>query len=79
MKPLNDLFSVAHACLFADVVQYMMDHDIEYEPIALVEDVDDAITNVHVGGEMHKEVLRDLTRFIEPNLTLRPLLERMRV
>ncbi|KAI9992389.1 hypothetical protein PInf_017791 [Phytophthora infestans] len=55
MEPLNDLFSVAHACLFADVVQYMIDRDIEYEPIALVEDVNQAITNVHLSGEMHKE------------------------
>lgn len=78
MEPLNDLFSVAHACLFADVVQYMIDRDIEYEPIALVEDVNQAITNVHLSGEMHKEVALDLPKYIEPNPTLRPLLERIR-
>ncbi|KAF1788437.1 HAD-like domain [Phytophthora cactorum] len=78
MEPLNDLFSVAHACLFADVVQYMIDRDIEYEPIALVEDVNQAITNVHLSGEMHKEVARDLPKYIEPNPALRPLLERIR-
>jgi HAD superfamily 5'-nucleotidase-like hydrolase len=37
MDPLNDLFSVAHACLFADVVQFLIDENIEYEPIAIVE------------------------------------------
>ncbi|GMF13571.1 unnamed protein product [Phytophthora lilii] len=79
MEPLNDLFSVAHACLFADVVQYMIDRDIEYEPIALVEDVNQAIANVHLSGEMHKEVALDLPKYIEPNPTLRPLLERIRV
>ncbi|KAG6942723.1 hypothetical protein JG688_00017956, partial [Phytophthora aleatoria] len=79
MEPLNDLFSVAHACLFADVVQYMIDRDIEYEPIALVEDVNQAITNVHLSGEMHKEVARDLPKYIEPNPALRPLLERIRL
>lgn len=79
MEPLNDLFSVAHACLFADVVQYMIDRDIEYEPIALVEDVNQAITNVHLSGDMHKEVALDLPKYIEPNPTLRPLLERIRV
>ncbi|POM80716.1 5'-nucleotidase domain containing hypothetical protein [Phytophthora palmivora] len=78
MEPLNDLFSVAHACLFADVVQYMIDRDIEYEPIALVEDVNQAIANVHLSGEMHKEVAHDLPKYIEPNPTLRPLLERIR-
>ncbi|KAJ8571384.1 hypothetical protein ON010_g5452 [Phytophthora cinnamomi] len=69
---------VAHACLFADVVQYMIDRDIEYEPIALVEDVNQAITNVHLSGDMHKEVALDLSKYIEPNPTLRPLLERIR-
>ncbi|KAG7383495.1 5'-nucleotidase domain-containing protein 3 [Phytophthora boehmeriae] len=78
MEPLNDLFSVAHACLFADVVQYMMDRDIEYEPIALVEDVHQAIANVHLSGEMHREVAQDPPKYIEPNPTLRPLLERIR-
>ncbi|RLN51787.1 hypothetical protein BBJ29_006979 [Phytophthora kernoviae] len=79
MEPLNDLFSVAHACLFADVVQYMIDRDIEYEPIALVEDVHQAIANVHLSGEMHKEVAQDPPKYIEPNPTLRPLLERIRL
>jgi HAD superfamily 5'-nucleotidase-like hydrolase len=79
MEPLNDLFSVAHACLFADVVQYMIDRDIEYEPIALVEDVNQAIANVHLSGNMHKEVALDLPKYIEPNPMLRPLLERIRV
>uniref|UniRef100_H3HDU7 5'-nucleotidase domain-containing protein n=1 Tax=Phytophthora ramorum TaxID=164328 RepID=H3HDU7_PHYRM len=78
MEPLNDLFSVAHACLFADVVQYMMDRDIEYEPVALVEDVNQAIANVHLSGDMHKEVALDLPKYIEPSPTLRPLLERIR-
>jgi HAD superfamily 5'-nucleotidase-like hydrolase len=79
MEPLNDLFSVAHACLFADVVQYMLDRDIEYEPIAVVEDVGHAITDVHVSGAMHKEVALSLPTFVEPNPWLRPLLERIRV
>lgn len=79
MEPLNDLFSVAHACLFADVVQYLIDADIEYEPIAIVEDVRDAIAQVHVSGRMHKVVAQDLPKYIEPNPMLLPLLERIRV
>lgn len=79
MEPLNDLFSVAHACLFADVVQFMLERDIEYEPIAVVEDVGHAVTDVHVSGAMHKEVAMSLSTFIEPNPSLRPLLERIRV
>ncbi|KAF1316236.1 5'-nucleotidase domain-containing protein, partial [Globisporangium splendens] len=78
MEPLNDLFSLAHACLFADVVQYLLEADIEYEPIAIVEDVRDAISQVHVSGMMHKAVAQDLEKYIEPNPMLLPLLERIR-
>ncbi|DBA05282.1 TPA: hypothetical protein N0F65_007444 [Lagenidium giganteum] len=78
MEPLNDLFSVAHACLFADVVQFLIDENIEYEPIAIVEDVHAAIAQVHLGGRMHKVVAQDLPKYIEPNKGLRPLLERIR-
>jgi HAD superfamily 5'-nucleotidase-like hydrolase len=79
MEPLNDLFSVAHACLFADVVQFLIDEGIEYEPIAIVEDVHAAVAQVHFSGNMHKAVAQDLPRYIEPNPTLLPLLERIRV
>ncbi|KAH9103649.1 hypothetical protein AeMF1_020105 [Aphanomyces euteiches] len=37
MKPLNDLFSVAQACLFADVIQFFVDNQIAYEPRAVHE------------------------------------------
>ncbi|TMW65622.1 hypothetical protein Poli38472_008264 [Pythium oligandrum] len=78
MEPLNDLFSVAHACLFADVMQFLMDEDIEYEPIAIVEDVNAAIAQVHLSGRMHKAVAQDLAKYLEPKPTLLPLLERIR-
>ncbi|GLD92178.1 hypothetical protein PINS_up000711 [Pythium insidiosum] len=78
MEPLNDLFSVAHACLFADVVQYLIDAGIEYEPIAIVEDVHAAITQVHTSGHMHKAVAKDLPRYVEPSPMLLPFLERIR-
>ncbi|CCI49680.1 unnamed protein product [Albugo candida] len=78
MEPLNDLFSVAHACLFADVVQYLRDHEIEYEPIAIVEDVGAAIQQVHLTGHMHKIVAQNIAAYVEPNAVLRPFLERLR-
>ncbi|KAJ0402996.1 hypothetical protein ATCC90586_000524 [Pythium insidiosum] len=79
MEPLNDLFSVAHACLFADVVQYLIDAGIEYEPIAIVEDVHAAISQVHTSGHMHKAVAKDLPRYVEPSPMLLPFLERIRL
>ena len=37
MKPLNDQFSLSHACLFADVIQFFIDNDIRYEPRSVYE------------------------------------------
>ncbi|EQC26819.1 hypothetical protein, variant [Saprolegnia diclina VS20] len=76
MKPLNDLFSVAHACLFADVIQFFMDKSITFEPRAVHEDMDAAIADVHTSGRMHKAVVKNLPKYMEPNKKLRTLLER---
>ncbi|KAH9193568.1 hypothetical protein AeNC1_004467 [Aphanomyces euteiches] len=78
MKPLNDLFSVAQACLFADVIQFFVDNQIAYEPRAVHEDIDSSISEVHTSGAMHKAVVQDLPRFMEPTKKLRVLLERFR-
>lgn len=78
MTPLNDLFSVAHACLFADIVQFFIDQNIPYEPTSVFEDIDGAIADVHVSGLMHTVVEKDLSKYIEPNPQLRPLLQRMK-
>ncbi|RHY15600.1 hypothetical protein DYB25_012693, partial [Aphanomyces astaci] len=79
MKPLNDLFSVAQACLFADVIQFFTDHDIAYEPRAVHEDIESSIAEVHTSGKMHKAVVQDLPLYMEPNTQLRELLSRFQV
>ncbi|ETV66333.1 hypothetical protein H257_17134 [Aphanomyces astaci] len=76
MKPLNDLFSVAQACLFADVIQFFTDHGIAYEPRAVHEDIESSIAEVHTSGKMHKAVVQDLPLYMEPNTKLRELLSR---
>lgn len=79
MKPLNDLFSVSHACLFADIVQYFIDNGISYEPVSVFEDIDAAIGHVHESGAMHKAVVKDLPRYLEPIKQLRELIQGMKV
>ncbi|KAF0701400.1 Aste57867_8102 [Aphanomyces stellatus] len=76
MKPLNDLFSVAQACLFADIIQFFLDNDIAYEPRAVHEDIESSISEVHTSGKMHKAVVQDLPLYMEPNKKLRTLLTR---
>lgn len=78
MQPLNDLFSVAHACLFADVIQFFLDHNIPYAPRCVFEDIDSSIGYVHTSGQMHDTIRQDLATYIEPNNKIRTLLERMK-
>ncbi|RHZ24331.1 hypothetical protein DYB26_012680 [Aphanomyces astaci] len=72
-------YTVAQACLFADVIQFFTDHDIAYEPRAVHEDIESSIAEVHTSGKMHKAVVQDLPLYMEPNTQLRELLSRFQV
>ncbi|CAN0368121.1 unnamed protein product, partial [Discosporangium mesarthrocarpum] len=65
LKPLNDRFCLAEACLLADVVQYLEDQvgPGVYYPRAVVEDVLNSIRHVHVTGLMHEKVLSNIGRW----------------
>lgn len=79
LKPLNDLFSTAEACLLADVVQWFRSRNIPFDPRSVVTDVLGAITQAHVSGQLHRTVGHDLERYIEPDgQKLLQLLDRFR-
>ena len=79
LKPLNDLFSTAEACLLADVVQWFVDKEIPFDPRSVVTDVLSAITKAHVSGQLHRTVCENLDTYIEPDgQHLLQLLERFR-
>lgn len=67
LKPLNDLFSTAEACLLADVVQWFRDRDIPFDTRSVVTDVLAAITQAHVSGKLHRTVSENLENYIEPD------------
>ncbi|OQS04133.1 5'-nucleotidase domain-containing protein [Thraustotheca clavata] len=73
MKPLNDLFSASHACLFADPQAVHEVKDQEHQGYL---DLDLAIGDVHSSGRLHKAVVQDLPKYMEPNKSLRSLLQR---
>ena len=79
MKPLNDLFSYSQSCLYADVLQFFIDHDITYEPESVYGDIDDAIAHVHESGKMHKAIVQDLPKYVVQNPEMKALLTRMKV
>lgn len=81
MRPLNDLFSLVEACLLADVVQWFRDRRIPFEPKSVATDVLSAVGQTHISGSMHRAVVDDLDRFLEPDSTrhMRQLLQQLRL
>lgn len=69
MRPLNDLFSVAEGCLIADVMELFLSNSQKtgetFLPSSLVEDVQQAISEVHINGSMQGAVLADPDRYIK--------------
>ncbi len=78
MRPLHDLFSMAEACLIADCIeifeQIKRTRGEAYSASAIIDDVQAAIRDVHVSGEMHNAVIQDLDRFVKLNPLLPDLL-----
>jgi len=58
-KPVHDLFALAEACLLADVIQMAVDCGIPFVPFNLHKDVRQAITAVHVSGDMHDTIAKN--------------------
>lgn len=80
LRPLNDLFSLVEACLLADVVQWFKDRNIPFEPGSVVTDVLSSVGKTHTSGAMHKAVVDNLDKFIEPDARrhMRHLLEQLK-
>jgi HAD superfamily 5'-nucleotidase-like hydrolase len=82
LKPINDLFSMAEACLIADVIE-IFEHIKQksgeaYSAEAIIDDVQAAIRDVHVSGAMHNAVTADLGKYIFASPLLPKLLEQVR-
>jgi HAD superfamily 5'-nucleotidase-like hydrolase len=82
LRPLNDMFSIAEACLIADAMEtfeYIHEKKGElYSPTAIIDDVQAAIREVHVSGLMHNAVINDLDRFVNYNPLLPDLLNHLK-
>lgn len=81
MRPLNDMFSLAEGCLIAEVIE-LFEHNKthraeEYEPAMLINDIQEAIRDVHVSGTMHEMVSKDCERYINVNKKLPDMLQRL--
>jgi len=74
MLVLNDLFSLAEACLLADVVQLAVESKVCFDAAAISADVSKAISWVHLSGAMHDLVAAHPEKYLQPSPALGALL-----
>ncbi|CAD6198161.1 unnamed protein product [Caenorhabditis auriculariae] len=77
LPQLIDFFSLPWAGLLANVIHYCDEHNIDFDPKCLFEDLGECVRQVHVSGEMYEKVTTELKRYVHPNDGLRDYLERL--
>jgi HAD superfamily 5'-nucleotidase-like hydrolase len=61
-------------CLLANVTQTLIDQQLDYDPAAIVSDVENAIAHTHISGSMHSAVMADPELYIKPSTGVKELL-----
>lgn len=69
LRVISDLYSIAEACLLADVIQYMIDNKLAFDPPSIYEDVIKAKEHVH-SGRIHQEIISSLSTYLNKGLFL---------
>ena len=85
MRPLSDLFTMAEAGLIADSMEVyarrfhssQRDND-SYSPSSVIEDIQNAIRDVHMSGILHKTVVSDMPTYIQPSKEVPDMLSYLR-
>ena len=82
MRPLNDLFSVAEGCLIADTMELFLSRQKStgesFVASSVVDDVQHAISDVHINGSMQGAVLADPERYIKSSPDLGKMLNHVK-
>lgn len=64
LRVISDLYSIAEACLLSDVIQYMIDNKLAFDPPSIYEDVMKAKDFVH-SGRIHEEIMSNLGVYLK--------------
>jgi len=79
MRPVNDLFSTAEACLISDAIDAFevqkKDSGEVYSAEAIVDDVQAAVRDVHVNGVLHDIVMSDFPKYVKPSKNILKMLK----
>ncbi|KAJ4709460.1 5'-nucleotidase domain-containing protein [Melia azedarach] len=75
---LMDFFCFSEACLIADIVQYFVDAELEFDASYIYQDVNRAIQHVHRSGLAHRGILSDPYRYLVKNCQVLRFLKMLR-
>lgn len=68
MRPLNDMFAMAEACLIADAIDILElkkdSYGEEYSATAAIDDVQAAVREIHVSGLLHSHIINAPAKYI---------------
>uniref|UniRef100_A0A8C0IT81 5'-nucleotidase domain containing 2 n=1 Tax=Chelonoidis abingdonii TaxID=106734 RepID=A0A8C0IT81_CHEAB len=64
IKQFMDIFSLPEMTLLSSVIDYFINHGIEFDQVHLYKDISDAIKDVHVKGMMYKWIEKDMEEYI---------------
>ena len=78
MRGMYDLFSLAETTLLADVIQSLRDARVKFSFVAVSEDVKAAISGVHGSGDLHREVMENVEKYVHPSPKLKSMLRDFR-
>ncbi|XP_065671544.1 5'-nucleotidase domain-containing protein 3 isoform X2 [Hydra vulgaris] len=72
-----DLFSIPFLSLLSNVIEYFLQKNIDFDPGYVYYDVEKAIQDIHISGQLHMEIMNDLDRYLPKNHYLEAYLERL--
>ncbi|XP_071949399.1 5'-nucleotidase domain-containing protein 3-like [Antedon mediterranea] len=77
MRQLMDIFSIPEMALLANVIEYLENHNIDYCPANLFDDIHNSVKQVHFAGEMHNEVMENPAKYLKNEHQVVKLLSRL--
>ncbi|XP_071798954.1 5'-nucleotidase domain-containing protein 3-like [Asterias amurensis] len=65
VKHLMDLFAIPEMTLLANVIEYLTENELEYDPEYLFTDIHNAVKEIHTSGIMHKEIAGNVEKYLQ--------------
>ncbi|XP_072034317.1 5'-nucleotidase domain-containing protein 3-like [Amphiura filiformis] len=77
ISQLMDLFNIPEMTLLCNVIQYLIDHEIDYDPEYLFNDIRKSVKDVHIFGTMHREVANNVEKYLDADKQVAKLINKL--